>query len=89
MLCLHWGMIRTQIQLTEEQARRLRKESARRGVSVAELVRTLVDRGLEEDATGREDRYRRAASLVGQFRDRDGARDVSRRHDDYLAEAFE
>jgi hypothetical protein len=31
----------------------------------------------------------RAARVVGRFRDRRGARDVSSRHDRYLDEAFE
>jgi hypothetical protein len=36
-------MIRTQIQLTEEQARRLKAMAAERGTSVAELIRQGVD----------------------------------------------
>jgi predicted DNA-binding protein len=36
-------MIRTQIQLTEEQAARLKAVAARRGISMAEVIRQAVD----------------------------------------------
>jgi Ribbon-helix-helix protein, copG family. len=80
-------MVRTQIQLTEEQSERLKLKAAAKGVSMATLIRQAVDESLtEEDVT----RIReRALSVAGTFRDRDGATDVSERHDDYLADAFE
>ncbi len=40
-------MIRTQIQLSEEQARTLKKLAAKEGKSVAELIRASVDILLE------------------------------------------
>lgn len=89
MLCLHWGMVRTQIQLTERQARRLRAEAREHGVSVAKLIRRYVEKGLSEDTADRASLYDRAARLVGRFADRQGARDLSTRHDKYLDEAFE
>jgi hypothetical protein len=82
-------MVRTQIQLTAEQARRLRAEARERGISLAEVIRQYVDRGLAAEAPRREALYERAARLVGRYRDRRGARDVSRKHDQYLDEAFE
>jgi uncharacterized protein with von Willebrand factor type A (vWA) domain len=82
-------MVRTQIQLTEAQARRLRDEARERGVSLAELIRRYVDRGLSEEAPGRAALYDRAVRMVGGFRDRQGARDLSTAHDRYLDEAFE
>lgn len=36
-------MVRTQVQLTAEQVRALRRMAAREGVSVAELIRRSVD----------------------------------------------
>ena len=42
-------MIRTQIQLTEAQARKLRVRAREKGVSLAETIRRFVDRGLEEE----------------------------------------
>lgn len=81
-------MIRTQIQLTEQQARRLRAQARERGVSLAELIRRYVERGLAEEAPDRTALYDRAARVVGRFRDRRGARDLSRKHDRYLEDAF-
>jgi predicted DNA-binding protein len=79
-------MIRTQIQLTEEQAGRLKQLAADRGISMAEVVREAVD---EKLSGGRDEaRWQRALAVVGKFRDREGKTDVAERHDDYLAEAF-
>lgn len=82
-------MVRTQIQLTDAQARRLRREARRQGVSLAELVRRCVDRGLAGDTQDRAALYARAAALVGRFADKKGARDLAREHDRYLDQAFE
>jgi Ribbon-helix-helix protein, copG family len=80
-------VIRTQIQLTEEQLARLRSASALRGLSIAALIREAVDRSLEYES--RERLIERALAVVGKYRDIEGATDVSERHDDYLADAFQ
>jgi hypothetical protein len=82
-------MVRTQIQLTEQQARRLRAQARDRGVSLAEVVRRCVDKGLADESSDRAAQYDRAARLVGRFPTRRGTRDISSRHDRYLGEAFE
>ncbi len=82
-------MIRTQIQLTEQQARRLRAEARERGLSLAEVIRRYVERGLTDKGPDRAGLYDRAARVVGRFRDRRGARDLSIEHDRYLDEAYE
>jgi ribbon-helix-helix CopG family protein len=82
-------MVRTQIQLTEHQARRLRAEARERGLSLAEIIRRYVEKGLSDEAPNRAALYERAARVVGRFRDRRAARDISSRHDRYLDEAFE
>jgi hypothetical protein len=82
-------VVRTQIQLTEEQARRLRRVAREQGVSVAEVVRRCVESTLTESGTTRSARYARAAKLIGTFRDPEGARDLAVRHDQHLNEAFE
>jgi hypothetical protein len=80
-------MVRTQIQLTKEQSRRLKAAAARKGVSVTELVRRGVDAVLaQESAPSIEELYRRAKQAAGRFRS--SRRDVSRKHDKYLGEAF-
>jgi hypothetical protein len=82
-------MLRTQVQFTPEQARKLRALARREGVSVAELVRRSVDRALREEAGKPAARYENAARLIGAFHDRDSATDLAKRHDDYLRDAFE
>jgi len=82
------AMIRTQIQLTEEQARRLRLAARERGVSMAEVVRRCIDRGLAAEVPGRAARYARAADLVGAFEDPTEARRVAESHDEYLDDAY-
>lgn len=80
-------MVRTQIQLTEAQFQALKARAADEGRSMADLIRELV----EESLTGsgrprREERRRRALGAIGMLAK--GPRDLSRRHDDYLAEAY-
>ncbi|HZS91888.1 MAG TPA: CopG family transcriptional regulator [Chloroflexota bacterium] len=77
-------MIRTQIQLTEEQAQALRDLAARRGVSLAELVRQGVERILAESE--RREKRQRALAVLGRFDA--GPSDVATNHDRYLAEDY-
>lgn len=79
-------MIRTQIQLTEEQARALKALAAEQGVSVAELIRRSVDRLTASAGPGQEARRRRALAVAGRFRS--GCADLSAGHDEYLVEAY-
>jgi hypothetical protein len=80
-------MIRTQIQLTEEQSQALREMAAREKVSMAELIRRAVNSLLETSVMiPSEERRRRALAIVGQFHS--GKTDISERHDEYLAEAY-
>lgn len=82
-------MIRTQIQLSEEHYRALKKEAARRGVSIAALVREGVEKVLRETETATSaEKRKRALDVVGKFRDLEGATDVSTNHDKYLAEIY-
>jgi hypothetical protein len=77
-------MIRTQIQLTEDQAERLKEQARRMDVSIAELVRRGVEKILEDAERG--EKWRRASALVGCCRDT--ATDVAERHDDYLDDVY-
>jgi uncharacterized protein with von Willebrand factor type A (vWA) domain len=81
-------MVRTQIQLTEQQARRLRAQAREHGVSLAEIIRRCVDKGLAEAVPTREALYDRAARVVGRFSDRRATRDLSSQHDRYLDEVY-
>lgn len=78
-------MVRTQIQLTEEQARALKRLAAERGVSMAALVREAVD-GIAGGGSAAEERWARALAVVGKFHG--GGEPVSERHDDYFAESI-
>jgi len=80
-------MVRTQIQLTERQARALKKLAREKKLSVAEIVRRGVDIVLtQEHVRDPEEIQRRALEAVGQFHS--GKHDISAKHDDYLAEAY-
>jgi len=80
-------LVRTQIQLDERQAGRLKAIAASRGLSMAEWIRRAVDSAL---LTGglpdKEDQRRRAIAASGRFDS--GVTDISVQHDKYLAEAF-
>jgi len=78
-------MVRTIIQLTEDQAKTLRERAREQGVSVSELVRRGVDVVIKSGVSNAEMR-RRAREAVGFASS--GDTDVSVRHDDYLAEAY-
>ena len=80
-------MIRTQIQLTEEQSRRLKLAAAERGVSVSELIRRGIDAVVSELAVpSRDELVQKAIGACGRFRS--SRRDVAQNHDQYLGEAF-
>lgn len=80
-------MIRTQIQLDEDQARRIKEAARIEGVSFAEMVRRCVERALPELRSGRAQRYGRARGAIGAFRA--GRDDLAEEHDAHLDEAFE
>jgi len=80
------NMIRTQIQLTEKQARMLKEISLKDNESIAALIRRAVDQFL---VTGKPDRptlYRQAAAIVGKYTAEQP--DISIEHDRYLDEAY-
>jgi len=80
-------MVRTQVQLPEEQLAVLRRMAAEEGVSVSELVRRGVAQLLESRRKPtREELWERAMSVAGKYDS--GKTDLAERHDDYLAEDF-
>jgi len=81
-------MIRTQIQLTEKQARKLRAMAREQGVSLSEMIRRCIEQSLAGPSPGRAEQYVRAAELIGRFIDPKGATDLSAGHDRYLDEAL-
>jgi predicted transcriptional regulator len=80
-------MVRTQIQLTDEQVKKLKRLAASRHLSVAELIRQAVDAMVTSSAiVDVEERRMRAINIAGKFSS--GKHDISKEHDKYLAEAF-
>ena len=91
------SMIRTQIQLTEEQYQFLREKAAEYNVSMAELVRQGVELLAQQDKKpSREELKRRALAFIERieqnpnlYQDKDGKTDISINHDEYFARAIE
>jgi len=83
-------MVRTQIQLTDEQYRGLRRWARRLGVSLSEAVRRCVaDRlSAEERMPSRDERVRSALAVCGKYVDPEGPSRVAVDHDRHLAEAY-
>lgn len=80
-------MVRTQIQLTEEQAAVLKHMAAVQHVSMAEIIRKAVDLIARTGFIPDEKLQRqRAAASAGRFHS--GCGDLATDHDRYLAEAF-
>ena len=79
-------MVRTQIQLEDDQIKWLRMEASARGVSVSQLIREGVALFRSREERFPEEKKRRALAAVGRFSS--NLSDVSERHDGYLAEAF-
>lgn len=80
-------MIRTQVQLSEEQMETLREMSRTSRESVASLVRKAVDQFLATRKPDRLSLYRQALTVAGKYEA--GVGDVSTAHDRYLEEAYD
>ena len=80
-------MVRTQIQLTEEQAKAVKTVSKEHGISSAEVVRRAIDLLLRSGVYVEESEKRmRALNIVGRFRS--GRQDISKNHDAHLADVY-
>lgn len=74
---------RTQVYLDSEQRRRLQEEARRQGLSMAELLRRIIDEHLRRRRKPNREAY---LSIVGIGRD--PCPDVSECHDRYLGEGL-
>jgi hypothetical protein len=80
-------MIRTQIQITPEQARALKHLAMKEGKSVAEIIRISVDNLLRSSGIKDQEILRqRARAAAGVLK---GPMDLAKNHDQYLVEAME
>jgi hypothetical protein len=82
----HDDMVRTQIQLEAPQYERLKRVAARRGVSMARLVREGVDAVLA--AEDERDPWDDLFSVVGKYGGDGPSEDVALEHDRYLEEIY-
>ena len=80
-------MRRTQVQLTDDQLRRLRELAERQGRTVAEVIRESVDHYLVRARRDDDEVRARALAIAGKFRS--GTGDIAENHDEYLAQAIE
>ncbi|MBK6847779.1 MAG: CopG family transcriptional regulator [Proteobacteria bacterium] len=81
-------MVRTQVQLSAELAEAVKRRAEAEKVSVAEIIRRALDGALTQGAPLDQARVRaRAAAAAGTFGS--GVAEISSRHDEFLAEAFE
>ena len=81
-------MIRTQIQITVEQHKLLKKIASLQKVSLANLIRTGIDVMLKakNGLAGEKGKKQRALAATGRFHSEHGR--LSETHDEALAEAY-
>ena len=81
-------MVRTQIQLQEQQVRNIRKVIAKEHISMAHFIRRSIDVAIQEHSQSLRTDARREKALAAVGCLRDPAADLAANHDQYLAEAF-
>jgi hypothetical protein len=77
-------VVRTQVQLTQTQVQALRRVAASRGVSMATVIRDMLEQAL---VSPRSARMERARAIVGRFASEPAA--ASRDHDEELERAYQ
>jgi hypothetical protein len=78
-------MVRTQIQLTKEQAAAIKSLSEQRSISMAETIRQAIGQLTEQSGSSpTQERRMRALAAIGKFRSGDA--DLSAHHDTYLVD---
>lgn len=80
-------MIRTQIQLEEDQMQWLRQKASEKGISISQLIREGLTLYRASEERLPEDKKKRAMAAVGRFES--NVTDISEKHDAYLSEVFD
>ena len=79
-------MLRTQIQLSEEEAAAVKRLAHERSMSMAAVIREAVDQYVQrESGVSLDERWQRSLAAVGGLRS--GRSDLSQAHDDEFAAA--
>ena len=79
-------MVRTQIQLSEDEVAAAKRVARERGVSMAAVIRDTVDRYVRrESGVSLDERWQRSLAAVGGFHS--GGANLSVTHDDEFAAA--
>lgn len=80
-------MVRTQIQMTEDQVKKFKKIASKKHWSMAEIIRQAVNNFMATKAdVDFEERKKRAIAASGRFHSK--VSNLSEAHDKYLTEAF-
>ncbi len=79
-------MLRTQIQLEEDQYKKIKELANQQQVSIAAVIRRAVDQLLMTRKPGRASLYREALKIAGKYNA--GQPDIATEHDKYLDEAY-
>lgn len=80
-------MVRTQIQLPEEQVKFLKNMSATRHESVAQIIRQAIDL-LYKSTQGADNEQLRKQAMAAAGRFHSGAKDLASAHDSHLADIY-
>ena len=82
--------MRTQIQLSRDQYRRVKRWAKDLGISISEAVRRCISEHLarEETRPRREELVAAALAVCGKYADSKTPSHVARDHDRHLAEAY-
>lgn len=79
-------MVRTQIQLSEDEAEAVKRLARERSVSMAAVIRDAVDQYVRrESGVSIDERWQRSLAALGGLRS--GRSDLSQAHDDEFAAA--
>jgi predicted transcriptional regulator len=79
-------MVRTQIQLSEDEAAAVKRLANERSVSMAAVIRAAVDQYVSHEAgVSIDERWQRSLAAIGGFHS--GRSDLSQTHDDEFAAA--
>ncbi len=79
-------MIRTQVQVEDDQMEWLKSRAKEQGVSVSKLFRESVKLYIKAMTKPPKDKKKRAMRAIGKFSS--GKTDVSVKHDSYLTDTF-